>query len=325
MGTLYHQLSRFFNIYNAYLKARRNKKYKQDVIAFSMNLEKNLIKIQEELFYEKYSPGTYRSFYVYEPKKREILALQFKDRVVQHAINNIVEPIFEKSFIYDSYACRTGKGTHKAVNRLSYFLKVAKRNWKDVYCLKGDIKQYFPSINREILKNMIDKKIIDEKMNNLLYIIIDGAPNVKGIPIGNLTSQLFANIYLNSFDHFIKERLKIKYYVRYMDDFIILMPLKYQLRELLLLINDYLIDILQLTLNSKSSIFNYRRGIDFLGYRIWPTHRLLRKRSVKKIKRYLKYCEKNNIPFVERRQIINAWLGHASYANTYNLRQKILK
>jgi len=326
---LYDRLCRFENLYNAYLKARKNKRYRQDVLEFSINLEDNLINIQRRLMNGTYKPGPYYSFYVNDPKRRLILALGFEDRVVQHALNNIIEPIFERSFIFDSYACRKGKGTHTGADRLTYFLRKAKRNWGKVYCFKGDIQQYFPSIDRGVLFGLISLKIKDVCLLKIIKTVIFDTPGIKGIPIGNLTSQLFANIYLSELDHFIKEKMRIKYYLRYMDDFVVLEQSKISLRSTWTQIEHYLIVNLRLNLNQKSSIFPIDQGVDFLGYRIWPTHRLLRKRSMKRMRRGLKHFQtqysRREIDFDTINRSVSAWIGHAQHANTYNLRRKMFR
>lgn len=332
-NNLFEQVYQFENLYKAYLKARKDKRYRHEVLEFSANLEENLLYIQNQLIYQTYHTGRYREFYVHDPKTRLVMALPFKDRVVHHALCNIIEPVFENSFIYDSYACRAGKGTHAGADRVTEFLRSAQRHWPKVYCLKGDIKQYFPSVNHDILKRILRKKIACPKTLWLLDEIIDssanpGDLNPRGIPIGNLTSQLFANIYLNEFDHFIKEDLKARYYVRYMDDFIILNGNKKQLWAVLEEIKGFL-ELLDLQLNGKTGIFPIKQGIDFLGYRIWPTHRLLRKSSIKRMKRKLKAFkrryQKGQISLEKINATIQSWLGHAKHADSYKLREKLLE
>lgn len=330
---LYPAIHDFENLFNAYLKARRNKRYRSEALQFTANLEENLIQIQNELIYHTYKTGRYREFYVYEPKKRLIMALPFKDRVVQHALCNVIEPIFEARFIFDSYACRVGKGTHAGANRVTHFLRVAKRRWDDVYCLKADIKQYFPSINHNILKTIIRRRIRCKETLWLIEEIIDstadyGDVNPVGIPIGNLTSQLFANVYLNELDQYVKQEKRLEYYVRYMDDFVILHNDKSYLHQLKKDLEGFLSDHLALSLNHKTSVFPIRQGVDFLGYRIWPTHRLLRKSSIKRMKRRLKKFTRDyrdgKIQISQIRPVLASWIGHASHADSYGVRKKIL-
>lgn len=333
-NNLYPQIYDFENLYRAYLKARRCKRYRKEVLEFSTSLEENLLEIQNELIWKSYRTGKYRQFYVYEPKERLVLALPFKDRIVHHALCNVIEPIFDKTFIYDSYACRLGKGTHAGVERLTYFLRRAKRIWDNTYCLKCDIAQYFPSINHRILLGLYRKKIRCKDTMWLISEIINSTadpndPDPRGVPIGNLTSQLSANVYLNELDHFIKEILRVRFYVRYMDDFIILHGRKRVLRWVVEEITGFLDRHLKLQLNSKTAIFPISQGINFLGYKIWATHRLLRKDSIKRIKRKLKrYQEKyakGLIGLEEIKASLASWLGHCLHCNSYNLRKKILK
>lgn len=247
---------------------------------------------------------------------------------MHHALCNIIEPLFEKKFIYDSYGCRVDKGTHAGANRVLKFLRCANRNYGQVYCLKGDIEKFFPSINHNILKNIIRRTIRCKKTLWLIDEIINSVPGEKGMPIGNLTSQLFANVYLNELDHFIKKNLRIRFYVRYMDDFVILHNSKSQLHDWQGNISNFLEKKLDLKLNRKTSIFPISRGIDFLGYRTWPTHRLLRKRSIINMKRKLKELSIlysiDKIEFDRIRCIIASWVGHAKHANSYNIRKRVL-
>jgi RNA-directed DNA polymerase len=328
-NNLYEQICSFDNIYCAYLKARKNKRYKSAVLKFTYNLEENLINIREELINKLYKTGQYRHFNVHEPKTRKISALPFKDRVVQHAICNVIEPIFEKSFIYDSHACRKEFGVISGVSRTNKFIRKVSYNSENVYCLKCDISKYFLNIDHRILKKIIRKKI---KCKDTLFIldgIIDSFGGECGIPIGNLTSQLFANIYLNEFDHYIKNILRIKHYIRYMDDFIILSDNKKDLKSILKLIIIFLDNKRKLKLNKKSQIFliNKKRSVDFLGYRIWKDHRLLRKSNVKrtrrKFKKFQKLYKNDEISLKDITPSVMSWLGHAKWADSYDLRVKI--
>lgn len=331
---LYSQVCDFKNLHLAYLKARQNKRYRNEVLNFTAKLEENLLDIQNDLLNKNYRTGKYRKFKIFEPKLRTIKALPFLDRVVHHALCNIIEPIFDKTFIYDSYACRTGKGTHKAADRITYFLRRLVKEKDKVYCLKCDIKNYFGSINHRILLNLIEKKIADKDVLRLIREIIYADVRQldflsAGIPIGNLTSQLFANLYLSELDYFVKHSLKCRYYVRYMDDFVILYKDKRYLNSVLQKIKKVLNAKLELGLNNRTSIFPVSQGIDFVGYRIWRNYRLLRKSSVKRMKKRLKIFQRlwkqNQINLEEIRCSLGSWLGHASHANTYNLRKKLLE
>ncbi|WP_034629499.1 RNA-directed DNA polymerase [Desulfotruncus alcoholivorax] len=331
---LFEKIYQFDHLYEAYLMARKNKRNNGEVIEFTANLEENLIEIQNELIYRKYKTGRYREFYVNDPKTRLVAALPFKDRVVHHALCAVIEPIFERAFIYDSYACRNGKGTHAAADRTTYFVRKLQHLYPQIYCLKCDIKQYFPSVNHNILKKIIRKKIACKSTLWLIDEIIDSVAddkniNSKGMPIGNLTSQLYANIYLNELDHFVKEKLQIKHYVRYMDDFIILCHDKTILWSIKRDIEVFLRHYLDLELNGKTGIFPISQGIDFCGYRIWPTHRKIRKSSIKRMKRKLKAFQRKfkagKISLEKINATIQSWLGHVKHGDSYNLRKKVLE
>ena len=231
-NNLWEELVSFKNIYNAYKKARKSNPNKKYILQFTINLEKELFLIQEQLTTGNFNFSTYRNFKVYEPKERIISAPCFRDVVVQHAIINIIEPIFDKLFINNSFACRKNKGTHKGLAEIKKIIQ-SKKHPK--YYLKQDVKKYFPSIHKPTLKLIISKRIKDKQLLLLIFKIIDSyfydAENKeKGIPIGNLTSQLFANIYLNELDQFIKHTLKVKHYFRYVDDFLIFSDSKQDLK-----------------------------------------------------------------------------------------------
>lgn len=335
-GQLFDRIVDFDNLYRAYLKARRNKRYRGEVLSFTAKLEENLIQIQNELIWGQYHTGRYRMFYVYEPKQRLVAALPFRDRVVQHAIVAVIEPLFERQFIGDSYACRVGKGMHAGADRVQQWLRECRHNWGDsVYCLKADVAQYFPSINHRLLKQILRRTIKDERVLVLLDEIIESTEDPcdldpVGIPIGNLTSQLFANIYLNELDQFVKHRLKIRKYARYMDDFLMLSNSKEELWQWRREIESFLDAELHLRLNSKTSIFPALvRGIDFLGYRIWPDYRLLRKSSVKRMRRKVKAFKRKyaagEIDLEHINRCVQSWLGHAKHADSHRIRNKLLQ
>ena len=323
-------------------KAQKGKRSKQDVAKFNFHLERELLRLQEELLNQTYRPGEYYEFYILEPKKRMISAAPYRDRVVHHALCNVIEPIFDKTFICDSYACRKGKGTHKAVERFTRFCR------KNEYVLKCDIKKYFPSIDHEILYDLICRKIADERVLWLIKLIIDSSNEQerlleyfegddlltslarrKGIPIGNLTSQFFANIYLSGFDHFVKEQLRCRYYIRYCDDFVLLNDDKSWLHEAKAKSADYLASLRLKLHPRKCTVFLTSLGTDFLGYRIFPTHRLLRRENIERAKRRLKRLQveygRGNIPIEKVSQSVRSWIAHASWADTYGLRKQIFR
>lgn len=296
---MYDQIISFENLYQAANEAARNKRYRVPIMRYFSNLEENLINTHNHLVWGSYKPQPHRQFFVYEPKKRLISAPPFDDRVVHHAIHRIIEPIIDKRFIFDSYACRTGKGTHQGADRAQKFIRIVKRNRGRVYALKADIAKYFNSVNHASLKRIIRSHLSCKKTIALLDLIIDKAevetPG-SGIPIGNLTSQLFANLYLNELDQFVKHELREKHYIRYMDDFVILHHDKRHLHKLRAVIEEWLWLNLQLKTNSKTQVFpisaSNGRALDFLGYRIYATHKLLRKCTAKRFKHKVKKLRK---------------------------------
>ncbi len=319
----------FEKILKAHERASYGKYKKKEVILFEMNLETNIIKIINEVKNGTYKFGEYREFIVYEPKKRLIKSLPYRDRIVhQWYIEEFIKPYFYKRFINDTYACLDDRGTHKAVLKLQKQMRIMKYKYGSYYVLKCDIKKYFYSIDKEILFNILKKHIKDKKLLEFSKLILNDGQE-KGIPIGNFTSQYFANIYLNELDHYIKEKLKIKCYIRYMDDFIILLPSKDKARLVLKLISNFLNTNLNLSLNNKSNYFPNRLGIDFCGYHIYETHILLRKRFKKKLKKNIKvWCKlKLTNKFLYKKFLLafNSFKGHASHSNSYNFMKKIHK
>lgn len=327
--TLQEAMADYGNIQKAYNKARKCKRYRKDVLQFTKDKEENLELVRNDIQGLTYEPSEYRYFKVYEPKERQIMALPFCDRVVQHAINNILEPIFNQRFIFHSYACRKGKGMHGASDTLQEWLY----EWQTfnpeqpLYAIKADIHHCFQSINHDVLKAEIRKVIKDAGALELTDRIIDHngqMPDGIGIPVGNLTSQLFANIYLNKLDQYIKHTLGVKYYIRYMDDFIILSPDIAQLRCWLADIERFLRDELKLELNPKTTILAAKNGIDFVGYKHRATHRKVRPDSIKRIKKTIRKYERGHITKERLQKSIASWTGHAGHADSYNLQKKII-
>lgn len=322
-NNLFYKIYSFENLLLAFKKARRNKTNRNEVIKYQMNLEENIIDLQNQLIWKEYEQSRYNEFRIYEPKERIILALPFKDRVLQHALINVIEPIYEKTFVHDSYACRANKGVIAAVLRLDDF---QERHPKDSYFLKADIRKFFYSIDHATLKRIIRKKISCVDTLQLIDLIIDTTDD-PGIPIGNLTSQLFANIYLNELDYFCKHMLKAKHYIRYMDDFIILSDDKNYLTKCFKEIEHFLGDRLKLSLNSKSYIEKTSKGIDFLGYRHWKNFRLLRKsnmkRNIKKFKMFMREHSKGLKSENEIKDSYQSFLGHLKWCNADSVKLKI--
>jgi len=319
---LLKQVCEMRNLNKSYLKARKGKNSSEEVLTFTFNLETELIKLQEQLINENYKTGEYRHFIIFEPKERKISALPFRDRVVHHAICSIISPIFEKRFIYDSYACRKKKGTHEGVKRIQNFVR---KSGEYFYVLKCDISKYFQSVNKERLKDIIKQKIADEKLLRLINHIIDSSD--EGIPIGNLTSQLFANVYLNSLDEYIKYELRVRFYIRYMDDFLIIKESKKELHKIKEQIKLFLIS-LRLTLHpKKTNVFPIILGIDGLGYKIFKDYKLARKSTVKRFiknsKKKINLYERSEISFDKLMETFNSWDAYMSHADTYALKNKI--
>jgi retron-type reverse transcriptase len=291
VNRLWEKVLDFENVYLAYKKAASGKRYREEVLSFAQNLEENLFSIIRDMREDAYAPLPLRQFQIYIPKKRLISAPAFRDRVVHHAVTRVIEPVFETRFTGDSFACRAGRGTHAAMRRVLSYCRKAKRLWGNYYVLKCDIRKFFPSVSHEALKRELRRSLSDKRLLRLLDVIIDGygtdGQAGVGIPIGALTSQLFANISLDPLDHYLKERLGIRFYARYMDDFVIIHQDKAFLRDVWGKISAFLAER-RLALNPKTAVFQAARGIDFCGYRIWATHVKPRKTTIKRAKRRLR-------------------------------------
>jgi len=333
---LYSQIVSFENLLYAYREFSRGKRFKTDILDFNYGYEKELFKLQEELVNHTYTPLAPHRFYVYEPKKRAIEAAAVRDRVVHHALCRVVEPIFDKRFIYDTYACRLNKGTLAAIKRFESFKRKAMARYgrDKVYVLKADISKYFENIDHTILLGLIGERIKDKNVIWLVGRIFNpgdrSCPLAKGIPIGNLTSQFFANLYLNPLDQFVKHDLRIKCYVRYMDDFVLVDSSRTRLHEAKAEIARFLEEKLDLRLHpKKQAITPLRCGIDFLGFRIFPAHRFLRKenarRFIRRLKKMKRQFEEKDITLARVSASIKGWLAHAKHGDTYKLRKNILR
>lgn len=332
-NNLYNDLCSYENLELAFRKARRHKTLKKYVIEFEKLLEDNLLHLCKELKEQTYMPKPLETFILRDPKTRVISKSNFRDRIVHHAICNIIEPIFEKTFIHDCYANRINKGTLKAIERFDCFKAKATKNFKErFYVLKADILHYFDTVDHRLLLNILSERIKDNSMINLISVILDNHKTKfrgKGMPLGNLTSQFFANIYLNKLDYYIKHTLRIKYYIRYVDDFIIMDKSEKKLEAYKLLINTYLKQNLCLELHpEKSRIIDMRRGITFLGLRIYYYHKLLKKSNIRKFKakinRLITYFDQKKIDYDIIYDFLEGWIAYSMNANTYNLRNKLL-
>jgi RNA-directed DNA polymerase len=326
---LFPRICNLENIYHAHRVCLRGKRLTRGVLPFTYNLSRELHRIRRDLLSGTYRVGNYYSFYVTEPKRRLVQALPFRDRVVQQALCQVIEPIFLSTFIRDNYACIKGRGTHAGAAQLTAYLRKSQARWGKTYCLQCDIAGYFPSIHHHILLDLFRRKIKCKPTLRLIEQITNSNHQVVGIPIGNLLSQLSANIYLSPLDHHVKEHWRLPYYIRYMDDFVILHGSKKYLGWLKQEIKTYINDHLALALNKKTAVFPASRGVDFLGYRIWPTHRLVRKRSVKKAKRkFAAMARQYHAGRMDLQTIAastRSWAAHCEHADTYRLRSKVFK
>lgn len=319
IGNIFDNVCSTENIHAAYLKAKKGKGKRYGVLLFEKKLDDNLKALQTELLTGTYKTSEYDIFTINDPKERVVYRLPFRDRIVHHAIMNVLEPVWSSIFIQNTYACIKYRGIHAVLKHL-------KRDLKDVegtkYCLKLDVKKFYPSIDHDVLKSIIRKKIKDVRLLNLLDGIIDSA---DGVPIGNYLSQFFANLYLSYFDHWLKEEKRVKYYYRYADDMVILAAEKSHLHGLLVEINDYLSTRLNLQLKSNYQVFPTDvRGIDFVGYVFRHTHVLMRKRIKKNFCRRVAILKKKNITEKEFQQKICSWVGWAKHCNSKHLLKKVV-
>ena len=316
----------------AWKEFKTGKGKKLDIQEFEFNLEDNLFQLHEDLKNKSYTHSPYTYFYVTDPKIRHIHKACVQDRVLHHAIFRILYPIFDRNFIYDSYSCRLGKGTHRAVNRLEDFTrKLSCNNHRTIYALKCDVRKFFDSIDKTILTRIITNKIKDGNSLWLISKILNSFSKTlgKGLPLGNVTSQIFANIYLNELDQYVKHRLKVKYYLRYCDDFIILDRDPYYLLKLASKINEFLEEHLALSLHpNKVLLRKYQQGVDFLGYVVLPYHRAIRtktrKRVIRRIADIKDGFENDLISEESFRQSLNSYRGILRHCNGYELETEMI-
>lgn len=341
-GDLWQKIVSFENLLQAARQAQRGKRYRENVLSFNFNLETELLQLQTELLRQTYQPGSYRTFHIYDPKPRIISAAPYRDRVIHHALCNIIIPPIERTLIADTYANRIGYGTHRALKRFTEFARSHR------YILQCDIRKYFPSIDHEILKGILRRKI---KCNHTLWLIdtlinssnaqepvldyfpgddlLSPANRRKGLPIGNLTSQFFANVYLSGFDHFVKEQLKANCYLRYVDDFAVFANDPIILSDVRQSMTVYLTN-LRLTMHPiKSQLFETRIGANFVGFRILPNRIRVRndnlRRARLRLKRQRQAYASGSITLAKFTQQLQSWEAHLKYGNTYRLRQKIFR
>lgn len=339
---LFDPICSFENLYLASKKAEKGKRFRHEVAAFNARREENLLAIQNLLHAGQYPFGHFRTIKIVQPKPRLISAADYRDRVVHHALINIVGPLFERKFIRDSYANQKGKGTHAALDRCTYYARRYRYVWQ------LDMRKYFPSLDHQILLAEISRTIRCPRTLALITQIIDTSnpqepadcyfpgddlftpfERRKGLPLGNLTSQFFANVYLNAFDHFVKEELRLPGYLRYVDDALGFSDDKNQLRHARARSQNFL-DHWRLLLHPhKNLIYPINHGIPFLGFRVFPHCRLLLKSSVKRARQKLNALRRGyrtgNIPREKINAAVQAWLGHAQHGDTWGLRRALFR
>ena len=318
------------NLMKAHLKCQRGKTARANVIKFNLKKEEYISWLYDSIKSKSYEHSGYTTFYVTEPKLRQIQASSYKDRIVHRwCVDNFLDKTFTPCFIENSYACIKGKGMHKAALDVQKGMKECKKKYGEYYILKMDVAKYFPSIDRQILMEIIKRKIKDKDVLWILEKIIYYKGMGKGLPIGNLTSQILANVYLNEVDQYIKHNLRIRYYYRYMDDSVILLKDKKDLKNVKENIEKFLDEKLKLKFNSKTNIFKSKQGVNFCGYMINEYRMKLRNKGKKRLKHKVKdlklQIKKGEISSIQAKRYLCGYFGYMKYANVYNLRQKIFK
>lgn len=298
-----------------------------------MNLMDNIFSLHADLINHTYSHGGYQAFKINDPKPRDIHKATVRDRLLHHAIYRILYPFFDKTFIADSYSCRNNQGTHKAINKFrKYFWKISKNNTKTCWVLKCDIRKFFANIDHEMLIKILKKYISDENIVWLLNNVISSFNSLgktnTGLPLGNLTSQLFVNIYMNKFDQFMKHKLKVRYCIRYADDFVILLDDKEELEKFILKISKYLKTELKLEMHpGKIFIKTFSSGVDFLGMINFSDHRILRtktkRRMMKKLSLKSKLCREEIISEESFNQSLQSYSGMLKHCQGYKIRKRM--
>ncbi len=336
------RLVSFQNLLLAARRAQRGKRFVPATAAFNFNLEGELLRLQRELVEGSYRPGPYRTFSIREPKERLISAAPYRDRVVHHALCNVMEPFFDRGFIEDSYACRRGKGTHAAVDRFQHHLRRYR------YVLKCDVRKFFPSVDHGILLARLGRRVADRNVFRLARLIVENSnpqeeaafyfpgddlftpgERRRGLPIGNLTSQFFANVYFDSFDHFVCQALRPGGYVRYSDDFALFADDKRFLRECLAACREHLAGLRLLLHPHKCQVFPAAQGAPFLGYRLLPGRRRLDPgngwRMARRLRRMRRDYACGLLNIQDVRASLRAWIGHAQHAETMGLRRRLFR
>jgi retron-type reverse transcriptase len=342
---LFEPLCSFANLWAAYAQARRGKRTRPDVAAFDFQLERNLFALERELRDGSYVPGAYRHFYIREPKKRKISAAPFRDRVVHHALCNMIMPIFERRFIHNSFACRVGKGTHAALDRAQHYAR------RHRYVLQGDIVQFFPSVDHCVLRGLLARRIADARVLALIDQILASGAGVleseymvqwfpgdnlltplerpRGLPIGNLTSQFWANVYLHELDTFVTQELRVGAYVRYADDLLVFGDDKATLHMQREQIGAKLAELRLLLHDRKTQLYPVDTGIPFLGFRLFPAYRRLKRPNVVRFKRRMRLLFRQyavgELPMTRVQASVSGWVAHARHGSTHRLRAQLLR
>lgn len=344
MAAMFEEITSWDNLWLAHRKAARGKRRKTSAAAFEQQIADQLLLLQEELCTGRYQPGNYCHFYIHEPKRRKISAAPFRDRVVHHALCNLIEPIFESRFIAHSYANRSGKGTHRALDRLQGLARRYR------YVLRADVVQHFPSLDHALLRAKLERVIDEQEVRWLVDVILASGVDVlaseyamvyfpgddllaacrpRGLPIGNLSSQFWSNVYLSDFDWFVQRELGCGDYLRYVDDFALFSDCKTKLNTW----KDAIIDRLaedRLTIHrDQAQALPTRCGIPWLGFVVYPTHRLLKRRNAvnftRRLEANLDAYQAGQISFAELDASVQGWINHVRYADTWGLREYIFE
>lgn len=341
---LWHGIIAFENLLAAFRKAARGKRSRAGVAGFAFRLEENLVELRQALLDGSYRPGGYTNFVVHDPKRRLISAAPFRDRVVHHALMNITGPLFERSFIDDTYANRVGKGTHRALDRCTHYLRRYR------YVLPMDVRQFFPSIDHALLLDNLGGTIGDAKALQLCRLLLASGEGVlqeeyamvyfpgddlfainrpRGLPIGNLTSQSWANVYLNPLDHFIKRQLRAPGYVRYVDDMLFFSDSKAELHAWRQSVIDQLAALRLTVHENRAQVQPTGTGVPFLGFQVFPTHRRLKRRKGIQAQRRLQGLARQyragEISQLRVKASVVGWINHVRHGDTWGLRDAILR
>ncbi len=316
----YEDIISLENLFAAWQEFSSGKLKKRDIQQFSLKLADSIIQLHDDLANRVYAHGGYKKFSISDPKPRQIHKAKVRDRVLHHAIYRQIYPFFDRTFIADSFSCRVNKGTHRAMDRFQVMAnRVSRNHARTCWVLKCDIRKFFASVNHEVLLAILESHIPDKDIMGLLTNVIKSFPDdsEKGLPLGNLTSQLFCNVYMNEFDQFIKHKLHVKHYVRYADDFVFLSEDRRWLEQQIPKISEFLNSRLKLTLHpNKLYIKSFASGVDFLGWAHFPTHRVVRTTTKKRMMRRIAEHPTN--------ETLQSYLGLLNHGNAYRLKQEVL-